>query len=194
MKYLLIGLGNVGPEYAHTRHNVGFLVLDELARQRAAAFRPERLAQLAICQYRGRTLYLLKPTTYMNHSGQAVAHWRQKLQLPAAHSLVVVDDLALPFGQLRLRPQGSAAGHNGLRSIEEHLHTQAYPRLRVGIGNAFPKGRQAAYVLAPFSAQEQAALPPLVAQACQTLQAFCTLGLARTMAQCNSRGAALPEA
>ena len=186
MKYLLIGLGNIGPEYTDTRHNVGFRVLDQLAQTHQATFQEQRLASVAHCAYRGRQLYLAKPTTYMNHSGKAVRYWLQHLQVPLERSLVIVDDIALPFGKLRLRPQGTHAGHNGLKSIESLLGTPTYPRLRIGIDHNFRPGQQAAYVLTPFTAQEQAALPTRIDQACQMLQAFCTLGIERTMAQYNA--------
>ncbi len=186
MKYLIVGLGNVGHEYAFTRHNVGFMVLDQLARMQKTVFQPDRLAALATCQYRGRTFCLIKPTTYMNHSGRAVGYWLNKLKLPVEQSLVVVDDVVLPLGKLRMRTQGKAAGHNGLQSIEASVGTQAYPRLRLGIGNDFPKGHQADYVLAPFTAKEQEVLPTLIDQACQAIYVFCTLGIARAMEQYNN--------
>lgn len=186
MKYLIIGLGNVGAEYALTRHNVGFMVLDQLARDQGAVFQTDRLAARATCRYRGRTLQLIKPSTYMNHSGRAVHYWLNRLKLPVEKSLVVVDDVALPFGKLRMRPQGANAGHNGLKSIEESLGTQAYPRLRMGIGHHFTQGQQADYVLSRFEAQEQEALPTPLAQACEMIYAFCTLGIERTMARYNA--------
>jgi PTH1 family peptidyl-tRNA hydrolase len=186
MKYLIVGLGNVGAEYALTRHNIGFMVLDQLADAHQATFEISRLGALASCKYRGRMLFLLKPTTYMNHSGKAVSYWLNKLKIPVAQSLVVVDDVALPFGKLRIRSQGTSSGHNGLKSVEASLGTQAYPRLRIGIGNDFPKGRQAEYVLSPFTQQEQGALTAPIAQACQVIYAFCTLGVARTMEQYNA--------
>ncbi len=185
MKYLIIGLGNIGAEYALTRHNAGFMVLDQLAAEQGATFRTERLAAVAVCRYRSRTLHLVKPTTYMNHSGRAVRYWCQQLKLPLDNSLVIVDDIALPFGCLRMRARGAAAGHNGLKDIEAQLGTRAYPRLRIGIGNDFVPGRQADYVLAPFTTQEQAALPDCLAQACSMVYAFCTLGIQRTMNQYN---------
>ena len=188
MKYLIVGLGNVGAAYADTRHNIGFIVLDHLAKELGASFRSERLAAVATCQHRGRQLYLAKPTTYMNDSGKAVRYWLHQLKLPTVRSLVVVDDVALPFGRLRMRAQGSSAGHNGLKSIEALLGTQEYPRLRVGIGSNFPKGRQAAYVLGAFTAEERAALHAPVDQACQMITTFCTLGIARTMEQYNKHG------
>ena len=185
MKYLIIGLGNVGAEYDPTRHNVGFKVLDHLVAQQGERFRLGRLALLATVQYRGRSITLVKPTTYMNHSGKAVRYWLDQLRLTAAHSLIVVDDVALPFGKLRMRMQGSSAGHNGLKSVEAHVGTQAYPRLRVGIGRDFGPGQQAAYVLAPFTAQELAALPEHLAQACEMILAFCTVDIDKAMEQYN---------
>ena len=185
MKYLIVGLGNPGIEYASTRHNLGFMVLDQLAKMQEVAFQSGRLAIEATCQYRGRTLHLIKPTTYMNHSGRAFNYWLTRLKLPAERSLVVVDDVALSLGKLRMRSRGAAAGHNGLKSIEASLGSQAYPRLRVGIGHDFPRGSQADYVLAPFTVKELEALSVPVQRACQMIHAFCTLGIARTMEQCN---------
>ena len=161
------------------------MVLDQLAQAHGVGFEERRLAAVAHYRYRGRQLYLIKPNTYMNNSGKAMRYWLQHLQVPLERSLVIVDDVALPFGKLRMRPQGTTAGHNGLKSIEALLGTQVYPRLRIGIGRDFPQGRQADYVLAPFTAQEQAALPTHIDQACQVVQAFCTLGLEQTMTQYN---------
>ncbi len=186
MKYLIIGLGNIGAEYALTRHNIGFMVLAQLAKEHEATFQTDRLATIASCKYRGRTLCLIKPTTYMNHSGRAVSYWLNKLKIPVAQSLVVVDDVALPFGKLRIRAQGASAGHNGLKSVEASLGTQTYPRLRIGIGDAFPKGHQAEYVLSRFHEKEQEALNTPIAQACQIIYAFCTLGIERAMEQYNT--------
>jgi len=169
-----------------TRHNIGFMVLDQLAKEQQVTFRTDRLAARATCLYRGRTLQLIKPTTYMNQSGRAVHYWLQRLKLPLDRSLVIVDDLALPLGRLRMRAQGTPAGHNGLKSIEASLGTSAYPRLRIGIGHNFAKGRQSDYVLSPFQAQEREALVTPLAQACAMVYAFCTLGIERAMAQCNA--------
>jgi len=185
MKYLIVGLGNIGAEYAVTRHNMGFMVLDQLAKGHATTFQSGRWATWATCQHRGRTLCLLKPTTYMNHSGRAVNYWLAQLKIPVERSLVVVDDIALPLGKLRMRPQGAAAGHNGLKSIETSLGTPVYPRLRMGIGRDFSQGRQADYVLAPFTAKELEALADPIHKACQMIHAFCTLGIVRTMDQYN---------
>lgn len=185
MKYLVVGLGNIGVEYASTRHNVGFMVLDRLAKLQGVAFESDRLATVATCSYRGRRLFLVKPATYMNHSGRAVAYWLNQLKLPVERSLVIVDDIALPLGRLRIRPRGSHAGHNGLKSVEAHLGTPAYPRLRAGIDHHFRPGQQADYVLAPFTRQEQVPLSTMIDQACEIIGAFCTLGIVRTMEQCN---------
>ena len=184
-KYLIVGLGNIGHEYRLTRHNIGFMVLDRLVAQQKASFQINRLAFFAACKYRGKTLHFIKPTTYMNQSGKAVRYWLEKLKLPVENLLVVVDDLALPFGKLRLRGQGSSAGHNGLKSLEAYLGTQAYPRLRFGIGSNFAKGQQADYVLAPFHATELDALPAYIEQACEMIHGFCTTGIQKTMEQHN---------
>ncbi|OJW68180.1 MAG: aminoacyl-tRNA hydrolase [Candidatus Amoebophilus sp. 36-38] len=186
MKYLIIGLGNMGPEYDLTRHNIGFQVVDQLAVDHQAKFEVDRLALLASFKYKGRSLYLIKPTTYMNQSGKAAQYWLTKLKIPIENSLTIVDDLALPFGKLRLRAQGSSAGHNGLKSMEMHVATQDYPRLRFGIGNDFSKGQQANYVLAPFSSQEQELLASPINQACEIILSFCTIGINRTMEKYNS--------
>ncbi len=188
MKYLIVGLGNVGAEYASTRHNMGFMVLDQLAKLQEVTFESERLAAVATFSYRGRKLFLAKPTTYMNNSGRAVTYWLKQLKLPVERSLVVVDDIALPLGKLRIRPQGSHAGHNGLKSIEAHLGTSAYPRLRTGIGHNFRPGKQADYVLSPFALQEHVPLSAMIGQACEMIEAFCALGIVRTMEQYNRAG------
>lgn len=181
MKFLIIGLGNIGPQYALIRHNAGFIVLDQLAQSYKATFQEQFLAKTACYTYQGYHLYLVKPTAYMNHNGKAVHYWLQQCQVPIDHSLVVVDDFSLPFGSLRLRPQGTNAGHNGLKSVEKWIGTQAYPRLRVGIGHDFCTCQQAEYVLAPFTTRERAVLPTIVDRACQIIHAFCTLGINKAM-------------
>jgi PTH1 family peptidyl-tRNA hydrolase len=186
MKYLIIGLGNIGQEYDLTRHNIGFQVLDQLAAEQQVKFQMDRLALITSFSYKGRSLYLIKPTTYMNLSGKAVQYWINKLKIPVENTLTIVDDLALPFGKLRLRSQGSSAGHNGLKNIEIHLQTQAYPRLRFGIGNNFSKGQQANYVLARFQNQELALLATSISQACELIRSFCALGITRTMEYYNA--------
>src|ERR1700759_5349319 len=146
-KFLIAGLGNPGAEYAHTRHNIGFDVIDAFAARHKTTLQPDRLAEVAEIKWKGKVFICIKPTTFMNLSGKAVKYWMDKEKVPLGNVLVIVDELALPLTKFRLRPSGSSAGHNGLRSIEEVLATDAYPRLRFGIGNNFPKGRQVDFVL-----------------------------------------------
>ena len=186
MKYLIVGLGNPGPKYELTRHNVGFLTLDRLAEQQSAAFRNDRLADVADFKYKGRIVYLIKPTTFMNLSGKAVNYWLQALKIPKENLLVVTDDIALPFGKLRMKPKGSSAGHNGLKNIEDLTGGQDYARLRFGVGNDFHKGQQVDYVLSPFPREELDALPDLMDKAGEMVLAFATVGIERTMSQYNS--------
>lgn len=181
MKYLLVGLGNIGPEYANTRHNIGFMVLDYLAKKYEASFDSGRHAFVTEIKTNGRSYTLIKPTTYMNLSGKAVSHWLSTLKIPASHMLVITDDLALPYGKLRLRAKGSAGGHNGLKHIEETLGTTDYPRLRFGVDAQFAKGRQVDYVLSPFTPDEQIELPTLIEKAAEMSISFGTIGLERTM-------------
>lgn len=185
MKYLIVGLGNIGQEYELTRHNIGFLILDRLADNNKIDFSLNRLAETAELKYKGRQLFLIKPTTFMNLSGKAVAYWMQHLKIPKENVLVLVDDLALPFGNIRLRPKGSSAGHNGLKNIELVLATQDYPRLRFGIGNNFSKGHQADFVLSRFDKVEFEELPPKMDKSIEIIQAFCTLGIEKTMSLFN---------
>ena len=159
MKYLVVGLGNIGAEYADTRHNIGFKVLDCLAEQSNIAFTTGRYGATAELRYKGRTLVLLKPSTYMNLSGKAVRYWMEAEKIAPENLLVVVDDIALPFGTLRMRPKGSAGGHNGLKNITELLGTEAYARIRFGIGGDFARGHQVDYVLGSWSDEERTALP-----------------------------------
>ncbi len=186
MKYLIVGLGNIGPEYELTRHNIGFLVLDQLADKLETEFKIDRLGYRAEGRYKGKTVVLIKPTTYMNLSGKSVNHWLKTEKISLENLLVITDDIALPFGKLRVRPKGSHGGHNGLRDIEAVTQTQEYARLRFGVGNDFPKGRQADYVLSPFSKDEFVELPLHIAKACDMTLAFCTIGLQMTMTQFNS--------
>ncbi len=162
MKYLLAGLGNPGPKYELTRHNIGFLILDRLADNTKVDFSNDRLADHAEMKFKGRHLHLIKPTTFMNLSGKAIAYWLQYLKIPKENLLVLVDDIALPFGHLRLRAKGSSAGHNGLGNIEEVLGGQDYSRLRFGIGNNYSKGQQIDFVLSNFDQPEFEALPALM--------------------------------
>ncbi len=181
MKYLIVGLGNIGPEYANTRHNIGFMVLDHLAKKHDATFETGRHSFVTEIKTKGRTFTLVKPTTYMNLSGKAVQHWLSTLKIPASQMLVITDDLAIPFGKLRLRGKGSAGGHNGLKHIEETLGNNEYARLRFGVEANFPKGRQVDYVLSPFSADEQIDLPGLIEKAGEMAISFGAIGIERTM-------------
>ncbi|MDW7693222.1 aminoacyl-tRNA hydrolase [Flammeovirgaceae bacterium SG7u.111] len=186
MKYLIVGLGNIGKEYADTRHNIGFMVLDELAKQKGVEFDSDRLANVADFKFKGRGIYMVKPTTYMNLSGKALNYWMKTLKVPVSNTLVIMDDLALPFGTLRMRPKGASAGHNGLKNIEEILGSNAYPRLRFGIGDDFSRGKQVDYVLSPFSEGEFAELGLHVEKACEMILSFASVGIQQTMNQFNS--------
>jgi peptidyl-tRNA hydrolase, PTH1 family len=185
MKYLIVGLGNIGPEYADTRHNIGFMILDELVKQENNKFYNMRLAYYAEVPYKGRMLHLIKPTTYMNLSGKALNYWMNELKIPVENVLVVVDDIALPLGTLRLKPQGSAAGHNGLKHIEMTLGHNNYARLRFGVGDNYPKGRQVDYVLSGFDDDEQPELPALIDRSIEMIKSFATIGTQLTMTKFN---------
>ncbi|MGC1240992.1 MAG: aminoacyl-tRNA hydrolase [Chryseosolibacter sp.] len=185
MKYLVAGLGNIGAEYELTRHNIGFLVLDQLADQQRVGFTTGRLADKSEFKFKGRAIHLIKPSTYMNLSGKAIAYWLQHLGIPKENLLVIVDDVALPFGALRMRTKGSAAGHNGLKNIEEILGDQTYARLRFGIGSDYGKGQQVDYVLSNFSPAEFDAMPPLMKKAGEMILSFCTIGPEKTMSLFN---------
>jgi PTH1 family peptidyl-tRNA hydrolase len=181
VKYLIAGLGNIGPEYELTRHNIGFLTLDRIADNQKIKFETSRLADKSELKYKGRQIHLIKPNTYMNLSGKAISYWLQELKIPKENLLVIVDDLALPFGSLRMRTKGSAAGHNGLKNIEQLLGGEDYSRLRFGIGNDFGKGQQVDFVLSNFSKNEIDALPSLMDKASEMVYSFCTIGPERTM-------------
>jgi peptidyl-tRNA hydrolase, PTH1 family len=181
MKYLIAGLGNIGPEYELTRHNIGFLVLDRLAQAESASFTFNKQAYTAEIKHKGRTLHLIKPTTYMNQSGKAVAYWMQQLKVPRENILVITDDIALPFGKLRMKPKGSSAGHNGLKNIEATLGGQDYARLRFGIGDNYSKGHQVEYVLNNFSREEMALLPERMDKSIDMILSFAAIGIERTM-------------
>lgn len=187
MKYLIAGLGNIGAEYEYTRHNIGFEVVDALASEFGASFKLDTQAFVAEFKHKGRIFVLIKPTTYMNLSGKAVRYWLQKKDIPKENLLVVMDDLALPFGKQRLRSNGSDGGHNGLKSIDALCGGNNYARLRVGIGNDFAKGYQADYVLGRWSAEENEKLEDIVKFAADTVKAFGTIGLAMTMNQFNKK-------
>ncbi len=185
MKYLIVGLGNIGAEYELTRHNIGFMVADFIAEKQQTTFTHGKLANIAMIKYKARQITIIKPTTYMNLSGKAVNYWLQQLSIPLENLLVITDDIALPFEKIRLRPKGSSAGHNGLNSIEEFIGNN-YTRLRIGIGNNFYKGQQADFVLSQFNKEELSALPHLVQKAADAAFSFCTIGIERTMNEFNS--------
>ena len=187
MKYLIVGLGNMGPDYDNTRHNVGFEVVDYLAKAFDASFKHEQLGDVAKVKHKGRTFILLKPSTYMNRSGKAVRYWLQKEKIQKQNLLVVLDDLNLPFGKQRLRGKGSDGGHNGLKDIDQMNGGNNYARLRVGIGNNFSKGRQVNYVLGEWTSEEQDQLPEILKTASETIKSFGTIGLNHTMNQFNKK-------
>ncbi len=187
MKYLIAGLGNIGSEYQYTRHNIGFRVLDALAKASNIVFTDRRYGEVAELRVKGKILILLKPSTYMNLSGNAVRYWLKEEKIPVENLLVVVDDLALPFGSLRLKGKGSDAGHNGLKNIQSILGTQVYSRLRFGVGNDFAKGRQVDYVLGEFSEEEEKSLPERLEMADDIIKSFCLAGLQNTMNQYNNK-------
>ncbi len=187
MKYLIVGLGNIGNEYQDTRHNIGFTVLDALAKASNIFFTEQRYGSVAELKLKNKQLVLLKPSTFMNLSGNAVRYWMQKEKIPLENVLVIVDDLAIPFGALRLKSKGSDAGHNGLKNIQELLGTSSYPRLRFGIGNNFPKGQQVPYVLGKFSDEEQSMLGDRIELAGEIIKSFCLAGMQNTMNAYNNK-------
>lgn len=185
MKYLIAGLGNIGPEYELTRHNIGFLTLDRLADREGVKFNTDRFAYKTEIKHKGRSIHLIKPTTYMNLSGKAVNLWMQELKIPKENLLIIVDDVAIPFGKLRMRGKGSAAGHNGLKNIEALTGGADYPRLRFGIGDNYRQGQQVDYVLSNFTREEMDQLPEIMDRAIDMTLSFCTIGIQRTMTQFN---------
>ncbi len=187
MKYLIVGLGNIGSEYVNTRHNIGFQVLDALAKEKEISFSDARRAFKAELKHRGRTLILIKPTTYMNLSGKAVNYWMQKEKIPLENLLIITDDLALPFGKIRIRAKGSDAGHNGLKSINEMLGTNAYARLRFGIGNDFLQGQQIDYVLGKWTDEEKNTLPERIQKSIDAILDFPVIGIQQVMNRHNNK-------
>lgn len=187
VNYLIVGLGNIGDEYAQTRHNIGFRVLDALAGASKLVFEDKRYGFVCKMRVKNQMLLLLKPSTYMNLSGNAVRYWLGKEKIPLERLLVVVDDLALPFGQLRLRPNGSEAGHNGLKHITSVLGTQNYARLRFGIGNNFPRGGQINYVLGEFEPEDLAKMDERLNLACEAVKTFCLSGVEVAMNRFNKK-------
>lgn len=190
MKFLLVGLGNIGDEYAHTRHNIGFDVLDAFAAKHGGIFRTDRYADVAELKLKGKQLFLVKPSTYMNLSGKAVKYWMDKEKIPVEHVLVIVDDLAISLEKLRMRPGGSDAGHNGLKSIQEQLLTVDYPRLRFGIGNQFPKGGQVDFVLGKWSPEEWPMVRKKIDYCVTAIESFVLIGMDKTMNTVNRYDAA----
>jgi PTH1 family peptidyl-tRNA hydrolase len=185
MKFLIVGLGNIGAEYAHTRHNIGFDVVEALAAKHNATFKTDRLAAVAEIKLKGKTLVCIEPSTYMNLSGKAVKYWMDKEKIAIGHVLVIVDELALPLSKIRLRPGGSDAGHNGLKSIQETLQTNAYPRLRFGIGNDYPKGRQVDFVLGRWNEAELPVVKKKIEATIDVIESFVLTGIERTMNHAN---------
>ncbi len=185
MQYLIVGLGNIGEEYKDTRHNIGFMIVEELAKKLSTDFKSDKNAYSALAAYKGRKLILLKPTTFMNLSGKAVQYHLLQNKIPLENLLVITDDIAIPFGALRLKPKGSDGGHNGLKNIQDLLQTTNYPRLRVGIGSEFSKGKQVDYVLGKFNANEQKDLPNILEAGTQAILSFVFHGINSTMNQFN---------
>ena len=187
MKYLVVGLGNPGSQYDHTRHNVGFDVLNKLASEAVAPFKVDRLCEKTEVKYKGRILILIKPTTYMNLSGKAVQYWLQKEKIPIERLLVISDDLALPFGKLRLKSKGSDGGHNGLKDIQYVLQTKTYCRLRFGIGSEYSKGQQSYFVLGKWSSEELEKLDERLGVCIEFIKSFATIGVNLTMSALNGK-------
>ncbi len=187
MKYLVVGLGNIGAEYAATRHNIGFRVLDALAEASNISFTTVRYGDMATLKHRGRTILLLKPSTYMNLSGKAVRYWMEQERIPRENLLVISDDIALPFGTFRMRKNGSEGGHNGLKSITELLGGNNYARLRFGVGGDFPRGHQVDYVLGDFSDEERKLMPERLKLFGEAILSFVSIGADRTMNAYNGK-------
>jgi PTH1 family peptidyl-tRNA hydrolase len=186
MKFLIVGLGNIGGEYDETRHNIGFDVLNYFASKHNVSFKTERLGDIAELKIKGRLLILLKPSTYMNLSGKSIKYWMDKEKIPVENILVIVDDLAFPLDTLKLKKNGSDAGHNGLKSIQETLGTQTYPRLRFGIGNEFAKGRQVDFVLGKWKDEEIPLVNKKILLSAEIIENVVTMGLDRAMNLCNN--------
>ncbi|MGM8361048.1 aminoacyl-tRNA hydrolase [Flavobacterium sp. ARAG 55.4] len=186
-KYLIVGLGNIGAEYVNTRHNIGFKVLDFLAKKESLDFQTVKLGSLAEYKFKGRTFLLLKPNTYMNLSGKAVQYWMEKEKIPLENILVITDDLNIAFGTIRIRKKGSDGGHNGLKNIQAVLNTTEYARFRFGISDEFKKGKQVDYVLGEWSTAENETLPERLETAAEIIKSFGTAGLEKTMSAFNGK-------
>lgn len=187
MKYLIVGLGNIGDEYRGTRHNIGFRVVDALAQAQGATFQDKRYGFVCKTRVKNAELVLLKPSTYMNLSGNAVRYWLQQEKIPIENLLVIVDDLSLPVGAIRIKQNGSAAGHNGLKHIAQMLSTEGYNRLKFGIGNDFPRGGQVDFVLGRFSSEDNKVIDDKVAVACDAIKAFALSGMQFAMCHYNNK-------
>jgi peptidyl-tRNA hydrolase, PTH1 family len=187
MKFLIVGLGNIGDEYAHTRHNIGFDVVNAFVHKHKGSFTVSRLAYLAEIKWKGKTFVCICPTTFMNLSGKAVKYWMDKEKIALENILVVVDDLALPLNKLRIRPSGSDAGHNGLKSLQEILATNEYPKLRFGIGNDYPKGLQADFVLGKWQKTEEPMVQLKIEKAVESIETFATQGITTAMNLVNNQ-------
>lgn len=185
-KFLIIGLGNIGPEYAHTRHNIGFDVLDAFVIKQGGFFKSDRLADVAEVKWKGKTFICIKPTTFMNLSGKAFKYWMDKEKVDLEYTLTIVDDLALPISKIRLRAAGSDAGHNGLKDIQLTLGTDAYPKLRFGIGSDFKKGQQIDFVLGKWNAAEKKVVDLKIIKSVEVIESFASIGLSRTMTMANA--------
>ncbi len=184
-KFLIIGLGNIGPEYTETRHNIGFKALDFLAKKEDFSFETAKLGDIATFKVKGKTMLLLKPSTYMNRSGKAIKYWMEKEKIPLENILVITDDINLPFGTIRVKTKGSDGGHNGLKDTQNMLQTNAYNRFRFGVGSDFSKGRQADYVLGEWNSEEQEALKERLQVATELIRSFVLSGVKNTMNQFN---------
>lgn len=185
--FLVVGLGNIGPEYADTRHNIGFMVLDAWAQASNAVFAPGRYGDMCTISIKGRKFHLLKPSTYMNLSGNAVRYWLQELDLDPSHLMIICDDLNLPFGTLRMRAKGSNGGHNGLRNIEELIYTQEYARLRVGVGHDFAEGGQVNFVLGKFDDEQKKIIPELCTKSINGIKDWAFIGIGKAMTAINTK-------
>ncbi|RNL93424.1 aminoacyl-tRNA hydrolase [Sinomicrobium pectinilyticum] len=186
-KFLIVGLGNIGKEYENTRHNIGFRILDYLAEKESLQFETAKLGDRSLYKVKGRTLVLLKPSTYMNLSGKAVKYWMDKEKIPLENVLIITDDINIPFGTIRLKTKGSDGGHNGLKDIQAQLNTTQYNRFRFGVGAEFTKGRQIDYVLGVWNEEENKALPERLGKACELIRSFATAGITNTMNTFNGK-------
>lgn len=187
MKYLIVGLGNPGDKYENTRHNIGFKAVDLFVRQQDGKFKLDKLAEIAEVKFKGRTIICIKPTTFMNLSGKALNYWMQAEKIPIENILVITDDIALPFGKLRMKGKGSDGGHNGLKDIQATIKTQDYARLRFGVGNDFHPGRQADYVLGEWDKKEQEQLQERLEVCAEFIKSFTTIGIGLTMTNWNNK-------